>query len=279
MTKKKLYVWACDYSNNTGEGKLARLFTRELDKKNILKINKRKILNHRYITPFFGIIYCWKNYLKKRRIAYINYLPLWNIFIFLFLPPNTILGPITGGANYSNINGINLIIRKYLFPILYKISEKIINLRFKKIIFATSLLKKFLSKKTIYSSNFNFLFKLVNYKKKKRKNIDFLIYYRKHNNKLNFFSVKYIKKILKKKYSVHVIGDVLDIPDIINHGKLPNKEVNKLMSKSKYTIASGENFYSLFILECISNNVKIIINKNDYKKIFFYKKNFVKDKF
>lgn len=166
MIKKKLYIWACDYSKTTGEGILARLFTKELKKKNIIKVNKKTYLNHKYITPFIGILFCWKNYLINRRVAYINYLPLWNTLIFLFLPPNTILGPITGGAKYSKKDKKNFIIRNYLFPILYKISEKVLNLRFKNIIFATSLLKKFLNNKTINLSNFNFVFKFINLKKK-----------------------------------------------------------------------------------------------------------------
>ena len=101
LIKKRLYIWACDYSKNTGEGLLARLFTRELNKKNIIKINKKIYINHKYIAPFIGILFCWKNYLMNRGVVYVNYLPLWNTLIFLFLPPNTILGPITGGAKYS----------------------------------------------------------------------------------------------------------------------------------------------------------------------------------
>ena len=278
MIKKKLYIWACDYSKTTGEGILARLFTKELKKKNIIKVNKKTYLNHKYITPFIGILFCWKNYLIYRRVAYINYLPLWNTLIFLFLPPNTILGPITGGAKYSKKDKKNFIIRNYLFPILYKISEKVLNLKFKNIIFATSLLKKFLNNKTINLSNFNFDFKFINLKKKNKKDIHLIVYYRKHSNKLTFFPIKYLKKILKKEYSVHVIGDILKIKNVINHGKLSNKKVQILQSRSKYTIASGENFYSLFILECISNHVKILVNESDYQKIDFYKEKFIKKK-
>jgi hypothetical protein len=278
LIKKKLYIWACDYSKTTGEGILARLFTSELKKKNIIKVNKKTHLNHKYIAPFMGILFCWKNYLMNRRVAYINYLPLWNTLIFLFLPPNTILGPITGGAKFTKKDKKNFIIRNYLFPILYKISENVLNLRFKNIIFATSLLKKFLNNKTINLSNFNFVFKFINLKKKNKKDIHLIIYYRKHSNKLTFFPIKYLKKILKKKYSIHVIGDILNIKNVINHGKLSNKKVQKLQSRSKYTIASGENFYSLFILECISNHVKIIVNESDYKKIDFYKEKFIKKK-
>ena len=29
-----------------------------------------------------------------------NYLPLWNPLLFILMPPNTILGPITGGSKF-----------------------------------------------------------------------------------------------------------------------------------------------------------------------------------
>ena len=39
---------------------------------------------------------------------------------------NTLLGPITGGSNYSKSNTFNYFIRKYIFPICFIISLKII---------------------------------------------------------------------------------------------------------------------------------------------------------
>ena len=106
-----------------------------------------------------GIVFCWKKYFSNEKVCYLNYLPLWNFLIFIFLPPNTILGPITGGANFSKNNKINFFIRAFLFPVLYKISEFFLNLRLKKIIFSTDLLKKNLSKVTIEKSQFNFALK------------------------------------------------------------------------------------------------------------------------
>ena len=105
MTKKELFVWTCDYSENTGEGKLARLFLKKLNKKNNFKIvfNQKKVVKKKYLSTLMGITYCWKKFLKKEKVCYLNYLPLWNFLIFIFLPPKTILGPITGGANYSKL--------------------------------------------------------------------------------------------------------------------------------------------------------------------------------
>ena len=105
----KLYYWTCDDSKASGEGRLAFFFKKKLQVNyNLIKINpeflngKNYFLKHKYIIPLVGIFFCWKFFFKKKKICYINYLPLWNFIIFLFLPPNTLLGPITGGAKFNN---------------------------------------------------------------------------------------------------------------------------------------------------------------------------------
>jgi hypothetical protein len=114
----------------------------------------------------WGIFYCWKKYLNQETVCYLNYLPLWNFLIFVLLPPKTVFGPITGGAYYSKSFKLNYFIREYIFPIFYKISEFLINLRGINPIFSTDLLKKYLSKKTIIKSKFNFVVKNFSFKKK-----------------------------------------------------------------------------------------------------------------
>ena len=186
------------------------------------------------------------------------------------------MGPITGGAHYSKSNKINFLIRAIIFPVCYKISEFFLYFRSKNIIFSTDLLKKYLSKKTINKSEFNFVLKDFLLKKKKKKKIDFLIYYRKHKNKEIFFPHNLIQNLLRFKYSIHIIGDELKIRSITNHGFISRKKVSKLQSLAKYTIASGENLYSFFILECLSNNMKIIIDKKNTFNISFLRKKFLK---
>ena len=280
-SKKNIFLfWACDYSPNTGEGRLGRKFIYDLKKKNKCKIYQIKTQNflskYKYISPFIGIFYLWYFYFKKNKIIYVNYLPMWNFLIFLILPPKTILGPITGGAYFNSSNKINFFIRKIIFPRLYKISELLLNFRFNNYIFSTDLLKKFIDKKLLKKSQFNFVLKDINLNnnKLKNKNIDFLIYYRKHNNKESLFSISLIKNLIDCNFKVEIIGDHLEIKGIKNHGKISNQLVQKLQKKSKFTIASGENIYSIFILECISNGVIILINKKLGKYINFYKNKF-----
>ena len=149
MKKNKFYYWTCDCSKNSGEGQLALLFLKKYSKnyqfKNIKFKNNnisiiKNLLNYKYLIPFVGILYCWKYYLNNKNIAYINYLPFWNFLIFLLLPPKTLIGPITGGAHFKKTNNFYLI-RKYFFPLFYKISEIIVNYRNYNLVFSTDLLK------------------------------------------------------------------------------------------------------------------------------------------
>ena len=281
MMSKRINYWVCDNSYNTGEGRLASFFLQDLKKnykiKKIKQTYKNAVINHRYISPFVGIFYCWIYYLKNKKVCYINYLPLWNFLIFLLLPPRTIIGPITGGAQFVDES---YFIRSYLFPIFYKISEIIINKRNYNIIFATELLNNYLSKKTKKKSIFNYIVKKFNYKNKnKKKKIDFIIYYRVHKNKKSLFPYKFIRNLIAAKFKIIIIGDKLKYKKVINYGNISNYNLTKLQAKAKYTIASAENIYSLFTLECITHNMKIIIDKKNKSKIRFYKSSFLKINF
>jgi hypothetical protein len=273
--KKGNFIWACDISQNTGEGQLARLF---LNKEKI-KINKysqhkikNKILLLKYVFPFIGIFFCWFNFIKKKNIYYINYLPLWNFLIFLLLPPKTIIGPITGGANFKFS-----FIRKYIFPILYLISQIIIYFRYNYVHFSTGLLKNKLFSFIKKKSHFNYVLNALKKNQTiKKKNIDFLIYYRNHENKKSLFPYFFLKKIIKLGFSVNVVGDKLNCEGVKNYGKLTNKKINKYLSRTKFSISSGENLLSFFTLECINNNVKILIDNSQKIEIKNLKKNFIK---
>ena len=280
MTDNKLIFWACDYSDKTGEGNLARKFIKENFKKKKIKIKTLKLnnfLHHKYISPLVGIISCWKYYLKGYNVGYINFLPLWNFLIFFLLPPKTILGPITGGSLYNKSDKINYIIRHFLFSIFYKFSEIALNLRFKnKLVFSTELLKTFLSNKTVKRSKFNFVLENLKFNKKKKiKDIDILIYYREHYNKNLLFNFKLVKNLSNHKLNIFVVGDKLNIKKVTNLGYINKKRLNNLQSRSKYSLSSGENIYSLFTIECITNHVKILIDKKNMKKIKVFKKFFI----
>ena len=117
----------------------------------VKKINFNFFYN--YLSPIYGIFKIYVNSFKYKNICYLNFLPLWNFIIFLFLPKKTILGPITGSVYKSKIRDLNSLCRKYIIPILYNISLLIINKK-KKLIFPTSILEKIVrsKKNTIITS-------------------------------------------------------------------------------------------------------------------------------
>jgi hypothetical protein len=278
----KFFCWACDFSKQSGEGNLAHLFIKNNIKNNYIiytpeKFNIKKkiikyIINYKYISPLIGILFCWFFYLKKKNVVYINYLPLWNFLIFALLPPRTLLGPITGGAFFSEKQ---YLVRRFLFPIFYKISEFFLVIRKTHINFSTELLKKYLFNFTILKSNFNYVLKYYSQKKYKKKEIDFIIYYRKHKNKEASFPLTMIKKLSQLNFEIHIIGDYLKISNVKNHGYLNNKQVNNLLSKSFFSLISNENPYSMFTIECLNNNVKIIADLSQKNKIRYFKDQFI----
>ena len=115
---------------------------------------------------------------------------------------------------------------------------------------------------------------------KNMKHIDFLIYYRKHINK-NEYSIKnFINLLIKNKINVNVVGDHYNNPNVNNYGRVSLKRIHYLLARTRFSIASTENLYSLFTMHCISNKVIIYINKNSYNKnIKYFSKNFIKFNF
>jgi hypothetical protein len=284
LVKNKIFIWANDYSSETGEGRLARNFTVLIKKKypNSLvivktpkekfivkeyKINKSYILYknnffNKYVLFFYGIFYLWRN--QKNKIVYINYLPLWNFLIFLLLPQKTILGPITGGVYVKKIDNLENFIRILLFPIFYKISLLIINLKFRKILFSTNLLKKYLSNKNKKNLFFGYVYNLFltkNYLTRKNKIYDLIFYNRNYNSKKSYL-VKNIILELPKELKVCVIGDKCEGENFINKGYVSHEKVLKLISQSKMAFGTSENLLSLFAIDCYNFGVKLIYDKN-----------------
>jgi hypothetical protein len=286
-------AWACDFSNNTGEGKLARDFVdrfSSLQKVNFfiyspegfsIKIYKKKILDikkrkrsesaflHRFIFPICGVLFLLFNfYFKKRKISYLNYCPLWNILIFALLPKKCLLGPITGSNIFYRAKFIS-ILKLILVRPLYKISLGFIKKKKWTTILSTNILANIFKKEKYFNYFENYvLFSILKKKfftNSKYKDIDLLIYYRIHYNKDNLFYLNICKK-LSKNFNIHVVGDYINFPNVKNHGQLEQKKIFELLKRTKCTLATSENILSLFSLEALKFNVKIFYNikfKND----------------
>ena len=265
-------IWCCDYNKNTGEGRLAEKFISSFFLKKRIKIlyPKNKFFLSNYFYQIYGIFVLWFFFLLKKKTVYLNYLPLWNFLIYLLSPPNTIFGPITGSIQINKRKKIKSILRLRLFPMLYKISLKLLYYRTKKIIFATNVLSKFIDDKTLKKTELNFILKDLKYSKNKsKKKINLIVYYRKHENKFFDHHIEFIKEKLKKKEKVIIVGDKLNIEGVSNFGRIKKKKIFDLIRISKYALSGDDNLLSFFNIDCIQNNVKVIFN---------YKLNFQKNR-
>ena len=265
-------IWCCDYNKNTGEGRLAEKFISSFFLKKRIKIlyPKNKFFLSNYFYQIYGIFVLWFFFLLKKKTVYLNYLPLWNFLIYLLSPPNTIFGPITGSIQINKRKKIKSILRLRLFPMLYKISLKLLYYRTKKIIFATNVLSKFIDDKTLKKTELNFILKDLKYSKNKsKKKINLIVYYRKHENKFFDHHIEFIKEKLKKKEKVIIVGDKLNIEGVSNFGRIKKKKIFDLIKISKYALSGDDNLLSFFNIDCIQNNVKVIFN---------YKLNFQKNR-
>lgn len=279
---KNIYYWASDICKSSGEGILARSFIKKLKfyNKNYKIINlcknskfqkknlKQNCSNffHKYIFPIYGVYILWKYHLNKKNTCYINYLPLWNVLIFLLLPRKTILGPITG--SYP--------LKKWSIKLnfIYKVSSIILNAKYNKLLFATNFFKKYFNKnKRCY---YNFIISSIKIFKIKKKRYDFVFYYRKHYNKGNYFLGKIISYLAKKKYKIAIIGDKIYHADndyIYYYGYVNRNLAINIISKSKYSILSKENLFSYFMQDCLSKQLTIFYNKEYSKFISAINKN------
>ena len=254
----EIYFWANDTKKNSGEGILALNFLNLLKTKfrdhkfiNLNKFKKKNNFFYNYFTPFFGVILIWKYYFQGKKICYINYLPIWNFLILLFLPKKTILGPITGTTTKRNI----------IYKLLKHAGVHILKSK-KKVLFShNQFIKDFSNNKHNY---FNFLFYKfkIDFKPTKKK-FDLIFYFKKNNNKGNYFLINLIKNI-PEEFKVAVIGDNLNISkkNIKNFGTLSRKKALKIISLSKYALSTKENHFSFFVLDCLSKGICIFYNQN-----------------
>jgi hypothetical protein len=289
MKNNSLLIWASDLSKNTGEGILSRAFIAEISKLNIYKKVKIKTLEqeisvsnfdlksihlkevsktslfHRYYGPIYGAIYLLLNS-RSYTIIYLNYLPLWNFLLFFILPRKTILGPITGGIYKNPANNLNLIIRKYFFPIFYRISMFVIFKKFKKIIFSTSILKLYTKKNSLYLFDFVILLFKKNFsypaKHKRSKNKYDIIFYNRNHATKKTANLRKILIFLSSYCKICVVGDIFEQEKIKNFGWVERDEVCKLIRKSKLAFNSTENFLSIFGIDCINNGIPVIYDQN-----------------
>lgn len=290
MNKNKIiFTYCCDYADYRGEGILANNFIK-LIKKNLFKkiiiikpstfgIKKRKAkkLNHgfyfKYFSPLQGIIKIWFYHLKGYQTCYVNFLPLWNFFLFALLPKKTIFGPITGGNYHGEDGTLWQIIRKRVILIFYSISVLFIKLKKRKCIFATQLLENYLPINIKENSLFNFQIYNQKFYQDKKKNIDILFYNRNYFTKKNKKLIDILFR-LSKDFNIKIIGHKLE--KFRNIGIISRKETIQHLMKTRLIFSSPENLLSFFTLDAISCGAKVICTSN--QKINFFKESYIYQK-
>ena len=88
-----------------------------------------------------------------------------------------------------------------------------------------------------------------------------MIYYRKYETKGNEFIKKIIIILLKNNYKIAIIGDkIINNKNINNFGYVKRQKAKKIISMSRYSIASAENLYSFFAQDCLSYGLIVFYN-------------------
>ena len=156
------------------------------------------VIADRFIFPFLGILYLWFIFIfkYKKKICYVNYLPLWNFLLFIFLPPKTILGPITGGSKYLKRPYLNYYLRHVVLNFFCMLSIQILKLRQNKLLFSTDLLKyKFTHFKNV---KFNYVFKDFKFiDNNQNRKFDIIFYLRSHKNKNTLLNINLANSLRK----------------------------------------------------------------------------------
>tara|TARA_A100001015_G_scaffold115414_1_gene128154 strand:- start:1813 stop:2817 length:1005 start_codon:yes stop_codon:yes gene_type:complete len=266
--KNKIYYWSSENFKESGEGQLSILFLKILKKK--LKNKKfvglnsfkyRETLFYKYFLPFYGVLKIWFYHFQGYKTVYVNYLPLWNFLIFLLIPKKCLIGPITG-TKYINqkANFFQKNIRKFIFPIFFYISVKILKYQNRYVIFSNNNFLNLKNKiKSIY--NFQILYFKTN-KKKIKKNIDIFVYLRSHSNKNSEKIEKIVNYFKHSKYKILVVGKNFHAKNIKSIKYLKNEKLNYFLKRSQLVLLSSEILLTFFCLDALNNNCKVVFFRN-----------------
>ena len=117
----------------------------------------------------------------------------------------------------------------------------------------------------------------LNFKKKKDKKKQVIIYYKSHLNK-NYEDINkiiYNKFFINNNYKFIVVGEKLDHPKVENKGFVSKSSLDRILKESKFVYSSKENYLSLFSIQAINNNTKLIYNNPIKNKINILKNMYI----
>jgi len=303
----KLLFWCSDFNLHDGEGVLAvklikdatllnnctsTVVTPELiyrvsrskagvtikDRKNNLslfsKINYKKSSTfYKYILPLMGLFFLNKRQFKYDTLFYMNYLPLWNFLIFMFAGSRIRLGPITGsfvGSDYfsdNRKNNFNVVLRKYVFPALYRLSVRIIKYKKYDLLWpANQAVYHYLSnvknvcKVLSPSLMYGFLDPSKELMSVRDKKYDILVYFRHHPSKNPDLTIEIIERLMLK-YKVVVIGNDVSLSKVESLGYIPQKDITQLCHQVKLVVSCSNEASGIFFMEVASSGTDLLAFK------------------
>tara|TARA_B100000242_G_scaffold227337_1_gene167711 strand:- start:14060 stop:15121 length:1062 start_codon:yes stop_codon:yes gene_type:complete len=289
-----ILCWAIEFDNLGGEGILARTFIKNLasvtDKKIFivtpnkvflikksriicLKRKKRKdismqksknLFKQRFVYPLEGVSILFRNKKFKKKI-YLNYLPLWQFPLFLLSKLLKFdLGPIVGGVFYRNKykSLLNILARVYIMKFFYFLSAFVIKTFNIEIVSANSAINNFLEKQKIFSvvSPINLL-AVDNYHdsvESKKRDIDVIFYYRRHDSKYPILTMNLASSLSKKGKNVFIFGEKFEANYLNQVGYVSKDRLLDIFSKSKIFINLADNPENLTVYDAISRNCSVV---------------------
>ena len=146
-----------------------------------------------------------------------------------------------------------------IFPILYLISSMWIQIRYKKAIFSTNLLKNYFPNNKNYFFNYVITF-LQSKKISKKKKFDLIYYYRYHGNKNNNNILNTLNKLRLDGLKICTIGNKINQKNIKNFGYISNNYSNdQLLSSDIFIEVEKQKYQAKFIEKPLK--------QSNYKKI------------
>jgi len=148
------------------------------------------------------------------------------------------------------------------------------NLRYKSVLFATENLKHVVKNNLKINKYYNFSLSEINKSSQKdivsfdKRKYDFCIYYRKYPTKNNEFFEKIILHLSNIDQKVVVVGDKINTDNLKNvesMGLLNNKDLEKVLSNTKFSLISDETLFSFFAIDCMKFGINIFCNDKNYK--------------
>lgn len=304
MTKKRadtleqeVIFIACDYSKNTGEGRLARNFVELIsENKNYLArstsvkalFSSERSGHAELLRGFRRLKHVVKAYgwlllhaalsraFVSRQYVFVNYLPLWDILFFLLVSRRAIIAPVTGSGEIvckqleaGKLTKVQInLFRNFLLPILCRFSSRIITYRGLHVLPATPAVASYFGDT---EHKYFFASCMLEGKETSKKLqspfvYDVIVYTNAHILKNNVLLEKFVKRLLQMKLKICLIDPDNMIPlkheNLLKFSRLDHSGLMAGIAASKSALTLSLEGAGLFPQEAIFNGCMLFCLPN-----------------